>query len=229
MKAIYINLDPYLAAFAAWLKGGKAGPAPTFQPLPLAVTIPLGEDVAIAYPFDAEGAEDMYTSATIGGKVVLFCVPDTPGYRTGVGDDIETGKTLGYSSLAPSAKYSIAAVTSGAQSVGVIVTLSDEDLEATVDIPFTVLVRHETASGPVDLVDFTPPAAAPSAADIKSALVAAGSGALAGASLGGAIIVTDGAEPAADNTQIANDGGVDPLRFVATSDATKVLRTDAAS
>lgn len=28
MKAIYINLDPYLAAFAAWIKGGKVGPAP---------------------------------------------------------------------------------------------------------------------------------------------------------------------------------------------------------
>ena len=192
MKAIYLNIDPYLAAFAAWLKAGKPGTVPSFDPLPLAVTIPLGVDVAIAYPFDAGGAEDMYTSATVNGKVVLFCVPDTAGYRTGVGDDIETGKALGYSSLAPSAKYSIAATTSGAQSVGVIVTLTDEDLVSDVDIPFTVLVRREQAQGPVDLVDFTPPAAAPTAADIKSALVTAGPTALAGVGLGGTYLLRGG-------------------------------------
>ena len=41
MKAIYINLDPYLQAVADWLNAGKPGTAPSFNPLPLAVTIPL--------------------------------------------------------------------------------------------------------------------------------------------------------------------------------------------
>ena len=84
---------------------------------------------------------------------------------------------------------SVYAVPAMAKEINITVTLTDgaDENPKTVALPaFTVLVRRETASGPVDLVDFTPPAAV-TAADIKSALVAAGAGALAGVNLGGAL------------------------------------------
>lgn len=161
MKAIYINLDPMLAAFAAWIKGGKVGPAPTFNPLPLAVTIPLGESACIALPFDADGAEECWTSATVDGVEMCFMVGRQDGRTAGIGDNIATGQALGLSTLAPSAKYDMAAIQPGATAASFIVQFADEDLSLIgEDTPFTVLVRRETASGPVDLVDFTPPASA---------------------------------------------------------------------
>lgn len=178
MKAIYINLDPYLAAFAAWLKGGKSGPAPSGPSVPLAVTIPLGADAAIylnGYNEDGTGLSSEYF--TIDEQYIGVLE------EIGAGDSIVENVVPALSPLIPAAHYYVRPVTGG--SLAVTVILSDEDgNEFSFAIP--VLVRRETASGPVDLVDFTPPAAAPSAADIKSALVAAGDTALAGVSLNGA-------------------------------------------
>ena len=75
MKAIYINLDPYLAAFAAWINGGKVGTAPSFDPPPLAVTVPLGQDVAVylerKYEGEVGGVDDYSADAlTIDGQTV---------------------------------------------------------------------------------------------------------------------------------------------------------------
>ena len=50
MKAIYINLDPYLQAVADWLNAGATGTAPSFDPLPVAVTIPAGQTACIYCP-----------------------------------------------------------------------------------------------------------------------------------------------------------------------------------
>ena len=153
MKAIYINLDPYLAAFAAWLKGGKSGPAPHFDPLPLAVTIPLGESAAI-YLEKAWVAEDEDYGVdilTIDGTTV-----GVGAFVTGGGDALARNVVPGLSALAPAAKYAVVPVT-GDASVQVYINDGDVDVG---EIHFTVLVRRETASGPVDLVDFTPPASA---------------------------------------------------------------------
>lgn len=203
MKAIYINLDPYLAAFAAWLKanpadpdtGERATPPPTFDPLPLAVTIPLGESAAVYLPGVGSAEEEPNAnSATVDGQTVLFlAVADAI-----PADALAVDVAPGLSTLAPSAKCWIESVSGD---VSVSIKIQDEYANATT-IPFTVLVRREQAQGPVDLVDFTPPAAAPSAADIKSALVAEGDGALAGVSLGGAKLCAYGESDNA--TQVAS-------------------------
>ena len=165
MKAIYLNLDPYLQAVADWLNAGATGTAPSFQPLPLAVTIPLGESAVVFIPRSSEGDEASYL---VDGQIVLSnCNVDTTD-GANVASDINPGLSSfgaptedGYSQL-----YCARAVTGDLS-----ITFEIEDAETTPISTFgvTVLVRRETASGPVDLVDFTPPAAAPSAAAINAA------------------------------------------------------------
>jgi hypothetical protein len=85
---------------------------------------------------------------------------------------------------------SVYSVPATAKEIAITVTLTDgaDENPKTVALPaFPVLVRRETASGPVDLVDFTPPAAAPTAADIRTALVAAGDEALSGVDIDGTL------------------------------------------
>lgn len=164
MKAIYINLDPYLQEVADWLNAGKPGTAPCFDPLPLAVTIPLGESAAIAIPHN-DGNETNPVIVPVGSDpVTIDIVPDFSG------EPIATGVQLGLSAFTSAsypALYDIYQISGG--SISVEIPLTDEDGE-TITIPFTVLVRREQASGPVDLVDFTPPTAAPTAAQINAAL-----------------------------------------------------------
>jgi hypothetical protein len=153
MRAIYINLDPYIAAFAAWIKGGKSGDAPTFDPLPLAVTLPLGESAAI-YLEKAWVAEDEDYGPdmlTIDGTTVGVTAS-----IAGEGDALARDVVPGISALAPSAKYAVLPVAGDAS---VLVYINDGESDVG-EIRFTVLVRREQSSGPVDLVDFTPPAAA---------------------------------------------------------------------
>jgi len=160
MKVICINLDPYLAAFAAWLKGGKSGDPPHFNPLPLAVTIPLGETAAVYCPgnTDGEGA-----NFRVDGKgVYAFATGslDPSGEGPFIATNVSPGLSIYPATESMGQKYAIAAVASDSLEISIRVQDSDEDGTT---IPFTVLVRREQASGPVDLVDFTPPAAAPSA------------------------------------------------------------------
>ena len=251
MKAIYINLDPYLAAFAAWLKAGKPGTAPSFAPLPLAVTIPLGESACILCPgAGTRENEPTEQTATIDG--VGVCFVDYGGGDDIAADALDVNVQPGLSALAPTAKYYVKAV-SGASVARTIHIYDVATAEETCDITFTVLVRREQASGPVDLVDFTPPAApitaaqintalggsgaaegqplkgvsltnatnapAPTAAAIKSTLVAAGNGALAGVSLGGAILEIS-SEQSIDETTHARwfDGSDDHFTAVVAED-----------
>lgn len=182
MKAIYINLDPYLAAFAAWLKAGNPGTVPHFDPLPLAVTVPMGASVGILCQAAGSSSQTMsFDSVTVDGQSIGVSVDDAVG---GLSTNAVAWEYVpGFSALAPSAKYYIATVTGS--SVAPVVSLFDE-YDNQFDIPFTVLVRRETASGPVDLVDFTPPAAAIAAGtDLKGTkfngneiVAAAGTGAL---------------------------------------------------
>ena len=208
MKAVYINLDPYLQAFANWINAGKSGDAPKFDPLPLSVTIPLGESAAIYLP-DAgtsEGTQEG-NSVTIDGVSLIFGVGSVP-WESVIASEVVPG----LSTLAPSAKYAVAPFAGGDVSVAIY----DED-EYEYDITFTVLVRREQASGPVDLVDFTPPAAALTADAINTAL--GGTGAqegspLAGVSLGRANIVATNKDGA--TTFTVNDDG-DPIIIKADS------------
>ena len=148
MKAIYINFDPYLAAFAAWIKGGKSGPAPSGPSIPLSVTVPLGEGVAIYLPTEGKSEEDQtWNPVTVDGVPLNFGVTSVP-WESVIASEVVPG----LSALAPDAKYAVALFGGGA----VTITIFDEE-EYEYAIHFTVLVRRETASGPVDLVDFTPP------------------------------------------------------------------------
>ena len=183
MKAIYINIDPMLAAFAAWLKGGKVGPAPTFAPLPLAVTIPLGESAAIFCPSGGEKTWepiDGRNAVTVDGQTISFWqdaeyIPE---------DAIAIKVQPGLSALAPDAKYWVQAVT-GDTTVTIGIEYDDGAADP-IYFSIPVLVRREQAQGQVDLVDFTPPAAALAAGtDLKGTkfngneiVAAAGTGAL---------------------------------------------------
>ena len=172
MKAIYINLDPYFAVFAAWLKGGRVGPAPTFNPLPLAVTVPLGEEVCIFLP--AQSASDSTgkinpeepdadwdaSQSTIDG-VSVWAASNAPS----AANLIDSALVPGLSALAPGMRFAAVRFTGGP----VKIYLSGDDVDG-ISIPFTVLVRRKQPSGPVNLVDFTPPASAIAAGtDLKGA------------------------------------------------------------
>ena len=201
MKAIYINLDPFVAAARDYIAGDTATP-PVFQDqLPLAITVPAGQSAALVCQTEAtvDGGTQPVPfatwTATVGGDSILS-------------NALSSDYAPGMSGEFVAETASVYAVPATAKEINIAVTLTDgaDNNPKTVALPaFTILVRRETASGPVDLVDFTPPAAAPSAADIKSALVAAGDGALAGVNLGGAILVTS----SSDNppTLIDNGGG----------------------
>jgi hypothetical protein len=151
MKAIYINLDPYLVAFAAWFKGGKSGPAPSGPSVPLSVTVPFGDGAAIYLNgFDEDGTGPASEYFTVDEQYIGVLE------KIGSGDNIAENLTPALSSIIPGAHYYVRAVT-GDVSVTVIVS-DEEGNENSFTIP--VLVRRERADGPVDLVDFTPPASA---------------------------------------------------------------------
>lgn len=182
MKAIYINLDPYLAAFAAWLKGGKVGPVPRFDPLPLAVTIPLGETAAIFAPGTTGGE---YADFDVDGTAVSAFASGSfdPSSGSPIASNLDVGLSAFPAPQGYSQKYAVFGVSSD---VTITIIFTDEENSFETTIPFTVLVRREQASGPVDLVDFTPPAAAIAAGtDLKGTkfngneiVAAAGTGAL---------------------------------------------------
>ena len=183
MKAIYINLDPYLQAVADWLNAGKPGTAPCFDPLPLAVTIPLGCDAGVAVPGTGTTPDEFpMNEATIDGQTVVFGVESALPERV----TIAYQQTLGLSALVPSAQYAIVPWSAWKADNGdkVDIFIGESDASG-ISIRFPVLVRRETASGPVDLVDFTPPAALTAAA-INTAL--GGSGAGEGSPLAGVLL-----------------------------------------
>ena len=155
MKAIYINIDPYLAAFAAWLKGGKVGPKPDFQPLPLAVTVPLGQSVGIYCP---GYSGDEPASFLVDGLEMLAQAQGDfdPSTGTNIVSDITPGfSAFPHGTSIETQYYAVKEVTGSQISCAVKIGEYEEGDIAT--ITFTVLVRREQASGPVDLVDFTPP------------------------------------------------------------------------
>ena len=192
MKAIYINLDPYLAAFAAWVAGGKSGPAPFFDPIPLAVTVPLGQSLGIYCPGNSGDP-----AAFVVGDVTMTAVGHGQ-WNPGGGGNIAAGLTPGFSAFPGTEefpqKYAVKAVES--DDFVYSVDYGDYDTGSDRTISFRILVRREQASGPVDLVDFTPPVDTTAldftGADIKGAEfdgneieAAAGTGVLSAPAAGG--------------------------------------------
>ena len=175
MKAIYLNLDDALRAVLA-------GDAPVQPQVPLAVTIPAGQSAAV-YAQTGTATKTSDAGSNVTGVTWTF--------SPSLGDAIASSVSPGLSQVLASESASVYAVTGGSFTATAAIKNSDTTI-ATVAI--TVIVNRETASGPVDLVDFTPPAAAPTAADIKSALVAAGSGALAGVDLDGTLFGEHGVQ-----------------------------------
>ena len=166
MKAIYINLDGAIAAVCAGRK--------VVQPrIPLAVTIPAGQTAAVyAQTGTASKAADAGSAVTA----------VTWSFSPSLGDAIAQNVAPGMSQVISSETASVYAVSGD----GFTATATIKNSDTTVGtFAVQVIVNRETLDGPVDLVDFTPPAAAPSAADIKSALVAAGEGALKGVDISG--------------------------------------------
>lgn len=168
MKAIYINLDPYLAAFAAWLKANPPDPdtgllaasPPHFDPLPLAVTVPLGQDVGIIVPGGNIVGGILALSAYSVGDITIgvsldpneSTMPDPPAGESVITNDFGPGYTAYATESTVNSVFSVSR-DSAAQTV-YFFDVNDNPLGA---ITFTVLVRREQAQGPVDLVDFTPP------------------------------------------------------------------------
>ena len=173
MKAIYLNLDDALRAVLA-------GETPAQPQLPLAVTIPAGQTAAV---FAQTGTASK--TADAGSAVTGITWTFSPS----LGDAVATGVAPGMSQVLASETASVYAV-SGDGFIATATIKNGDTVLATVAI--TMVVNRETASGPVDLVDFTPPATAPTAAQIRSALVADGHEALAGVGLGKAIIWASG-------------------------------------
>jgi hypothetical protein len=171
MKAIYINLDPYLAAFAAWLKanpadpdtGERATPPPAFDPLPLAVTVPMGQSVGIIVPGgNIVGGILALSTYSVDGILISVSLdpneatmPDPPAGESVVTNDFGPGYTSYPHENTVNSVFSVSG-----DSAALTVYFFDEDDASLGAITLTVLVRREQASGPVDLVDFTPPAAA---------------------------------------------------------------------
>lgn len=190
MKTIYINLDAYLAPLVAWIKGGKSGDAPKFDPLPLAVSVGAGESVGV---FAQSGA--------VSGAVASVAWEFSPS----LGDAVDSSVSLGLSEILASESASVYAVSGDSFTATATITDVSSPTAGTYVIAFRVIVNRAKASGPVDLVDFAPPAAAPSAAQINAALVAAGPTALAGVGLGGAYLLRGGEGASDTPTLVATD------------------------
>ena len=163
MKAIYINLDPYLAEIADWLNAGKPGTAPKFVPLPLAVTVPLGESACIFCLGNTDGEGALFIVGD--QRIIAMNTGDLD--PSGEGPFLATGVKPGFS-IYPTdpedsrdVQYSVFAVDGSSVSASFKITDEDDSFVVAFSIP--VLVRREQAQGPVDLVDFTPPAASGSA------------------------------------------------------------------
>lgn len=169
MKAIYINLD-------AALRAVLAGETPAQPQVPLAVTIPAGQTAAV---FAQTGTAAKTADA---GSAVTGI---TWSFSPSLGDAIASGVAPGMSQVLASETASVYAVAGD----GFTATATIKNGDTTVGtFAVQVVVNRETLDGPVDLVDYTPPAAAPTAAQITSALVAAGPGALKGVSLADTVL-----------------------------------------
>jgi hypothetical protein len=173
MKAIYINLDDALRAVLV----GETPPQPQ---VPLAVTIPAGQSAAV---YAQTGTAAKTSDA---GSAVTFV---DWSFSPSLGDAIAQNVAPGMSQVLASETADVYAVSGD----GFTATATIKNNGTTVGtFSVQVVVNRETLDGPVDLVDFTLPAVAPSAADIKSALVEAGAGALEGVSLDGMNLSEDG-------------------------------------
>ena len=157
MKAIYLNIDPYLQAVADWLNAGKPGTAPCFDTLPVAVTIPLGESAVFF----------MQTGTFADGAAAITPWGDYDlGWNVGPSSSISNDSIPGEGTGGEASGVALSSILQSQKtywghvgnldSFNALVMITDEG-DDLIYINIPVLVRRETASGPVDLVDFAPP------------------------------------------------------------------------
>ena len=161
MKAIYINLDPYIRAARAYIAGQTDTPPRIAPPaLPLSVVVPAGEDAALLCQTEAT-----VESGTQPLPYVTWSVAPS------LGDAIRTGLAPHLSEELVSEVADAYAIPYASGSITATVTLTDGAAETprTLELPpITVLVRRAGAQGPVDLVDIQAPPAM-SGIDIEGA------------------------------------------------------------
>lgn len=157
MKAIYINLDPYILAARPYFMGATDVPPELPKSiLPVSVTLPPGETAALICQTEATVADESATqtlpfvamAAEVGGNTITA----TP---------IATGWSPRLSSALAAETASVFAVPAGTSRIDVTVQLCDKASSADTSLdlpPITVYVRETPATGPVDLVDFPVPA-----------------------------------------------------------------------
>ena len=152
MKAIYINLDGAIAAVCAGRKVVQSM-------LPLAVTIPAGQTAAV-YAQTGTAAKTADAGSAVTGITWTF--------SPSLGDAIAQNVAPGMSQVLSSETASVYAVAGDSFTATAAIKNSDTTVGT---FSVQVVVNRETLDGPVDLVDFTPPASGtPSAADINAAL-----------------------------------------------------------
>ena len=208
MKAIYLNLDDALRAVLA-------GETPAQPQVPLAVTIPAGQSAAV-YAQTGTAAKTADAGSNVTGVTWTF--------SPSLGDAIASSVSPGLSQVLASESANVYAASGDSFTATAAIKNSDTTL-ATVAI--RVLVRREQASGPVDLVDFTPPAAALTAAQINTAL--GGSGAAEGQPLKGVSLTNATNAPAPSAADIRStliDVGIGALDGVNLAGAKLVTKEE---
>ena len=128
MKAIYINLDPYLTKFAAWLKGVRVDPdtgetdtpPPVFNnAIPLAVTLPLGADCVVLAPYGGTADDPMPNALEIDGVAVYLSA-------TLEGSEVATNVTPAISTVGPATKYAAVAISGDSAAVRLSIAGADD-------------------------------------------------------------------------------------------------------
>lgn len=183
MKAIYLNLDGAIAAVCAGRKVAQSM-------LPLAVTIPAGASAAV-FAQTGTAAKTADAGSAVTGITWTF--------SPSLGDAIATGVAPGMSQVLASETASVYAVSGD----GFTATATIKNGDTTVGtFSVQVVVNREQPSGPVDLVDFTPPAAVTAAA-INAAL--GGTGAAEGQPLKGVSLANATNAPAPSAADIRSE------------------------
>lgn len=175
MKLIYINVEPFLRACLE-------GPPPLPPAVPLAVSVPYGEQVAIVaspdtiVPDGSENDEGIYDLAEING-VSVSALPD-------LGRVVLPANGI----IPASDKWRAYAVEGDEVTLSLYTGYNNKEAESVdpVVAEYRIRINRQAPEGPVDLIDWTPGV---TAADINTAL--GGTGAtpdnpLAGVSLDGA-------------------------------------------
>lgn len=151
MKAVYINLDPYVRAARPYVSGAT-DVKPKIVPLacPLSVVIPAGADAALLCQTETEVTSGTQSDLPLASWSV----------SPSLGSAVRTGLSPHLSEEFVAETAAVYAIGAATQKIVATVTLTDgaaSNARTVVLPPVTVLIRREAAQGPVDLVDVQAP------------------------------------------------------------------------